>query len=115
MGYKFFVPLSCRKRLQVALFKKGINVLETKKQFSTYLPFCLFLTEKIFFLSNVFRFGNRNRKFHLCIFPWNCYYEQKQHAIKSLVICATQLADGSLLKKLKYFEVMINIFKFQLV
>ena len=29
---------------------------------------------------------------------------------KSLVICPTQLAVGLLLKKLKYFEVMLNIF-----
>ena len=29
---------------------------------------------------------------------------------KSLVICATQLAGGLLLEKLKYFEVMLNIF-----
>ena len=29
---------------------------------------------------------------------------------KHLVICATQLAGGLLLKKLRYFEVMINIF-----
>ena len=28
---------------------------------------------------------------------------------KSPVICATQLAGGSLLKKLKYFEIMLNI------
>ena len=31
---------------------------------------------------------------------------------KSLVICGTQLAGGLLLKKLKYFEVMLNIFEF---
>ena len=28
------------------------------------------------------------------------------------VICATQLAGGSLLKMLKYFEVILNIFEF---
>ena len=28
------------------------------------------------------------------------------------MICATQLAGGLLLKKLKYFEVMLNIFEF---
>ena len=33
----------------------------------------------------------------------------------SLVICASQLAIGLLLKKLKYFEVMLNIFKFSRV
>ena len=27
-------------------------------------------------------------------------------------MCATQLAGGSLLEKLKYFEVMLNIFEF---
>ena len=31
---------------------------------------------------------------------------------KSLVICETLLAGGFLLKKLKYFEVMLNIFEF---
>ena len=28
------------------------------------------------------------------------------------VICTAQLADGLLLKKLKYFEVLLNIFEF---
>ena len=31
---------------------------------------------------------------------------------KSLVICTNQLDDGLLLKELKYFEVMLNIFEF---
>ena len=31
------------------------------------------------------------------------------------MICATQLAGGVLLKKLKYFEVMLNIFEFSRV
>ena len=39
-------------------------------------------------------------------------YEQESHVRKSLVICATQLERGLLLKKLKYFEVMLNIFEF---
>ena len=30
-------------------------------------------------------------------------------------MCATQLAGGSLLKKLKYFKVMLNIFEFSRV
>ena len=34
---------------------------------------------------------------------------------KSLVICATQLAGGLLLKKLKYLKVMLNIFEFSRV
>ena len=34
---------------------------------------------------------------------------------KSLVICATQLAGCLLLKKLKHFEVMLNIFEFSQV
>ena len=34
---------------------------------------------------------------------------------KSLVICATQLSSGLLLKKLKYFEVMLNNFEFSRV
>ena len=29
---------------------------------------------------------------------------------KTLVMCATQVAGGLLLKKLKYFKVMLNIF-----
>ena len=32
--------------------------------------------------------------------------------MKSFVICASQLGTGVLLKKLKYFEVMLNIFEF---
>ena len=39
-------------------------------------------------------------------------YEQELHVRKSLVTCATQLAGGLLLKRLKYFEVMLNIFEF---
>ena len=31
---------------------------------------------------------------------------------KSLTICATQLAGSVLLKKLKYFEVILSIFEF---
>ena len=65
--YKFLVPLSCRKELQVALFKNWINLLETKNYSFTYLPFCSFLTEKFIFLSNIFTFGNQNRKFHMCL------------------------------------------------
>ena len=34
---------------------------------------------------------------------------------KPLVICVTQLAGGLLLKKLKCFEVMLNIFEFSRV
>ena len=34
---------------------------------------------------------------------------------KSHVICATQLAGDALLKKLKYFEVILNIFEFSRV
>ena len=34
---------------------------------------------------------------------------------KILVICATQLAGGLLLKKLKYPEVILNIFEFSRV
>ena len=32
--------------------------------------------------------------------------------MKSLVICATQLAGGLLLKMVKYFKVMLEIFEF---
>ena len=32
--------------------------------------------------------------------------------MKSLVICATQLAGGLLLKTLKYFKVMLKMFEF---
>ena len=31
---------------------------------------------------------------------------------KSLVICATQLVGGLLLKMLKYFKIMLNFFEF---
>ena len=55
-AYKFLVSASCTKKLQVASFKNWINVLETKSYFSSYLPFCLFLAEKIIFLSNIFTF-----------------------------------------------------------
>ena len=40
--------------------------------------------------------------------PW---YEQEQHVKKYLVLCASQLAGGSLFKKGKYFEIMLNIFE----
>ena len=40
------------------------------------------------------------------------WYEQEKHIRKPLVICTTQHAGGLLLKKLKYFEVMLNIFEF---
>ena len=38
-------------------------------------------------------------------------YEQEQHVRKSLAICVTQLEGGLLLKRLKYFEVKLNIFE----
>ena len=41
------------------------------------------------------------------ILPW--HYNTKRN---SLVTWATQLAGGLLLKKLKYFEFMLNIFEF---
>ena len=40
------------------------------------------------------------------------YNTNRNNVRKSLVICATQLAGGLLLKKLKYFEFMLNIFVF---
>ena len=39
-------------------------------------------------------------------------YEQKKHVKVSLATCAIQFAGGLLLKMLKYFEVMLNIFEF---
>ena len=42
-------------------------------------------------------------------------YKQVYHVKSSLVICATQPASGVLLKKLKYFKAMLNIFKFSRV
>ena len=50
----------------------------------------------------------------ICLFM-ELYYEQEYYVRKSFVICATQLAGGSLLKQLKYFEVMLNIFEFSRV
>ena len=46
------------------------------------------------------------------VIPWNYNANRNSHVRKSLVICATQLAGGLLLKMLKYFEVMLNIFEF---
>ena len=46
--------------------------------------------------------------------PWN-YNTNRNNVRKSLVICATQLAGGLLLKKLKYFEFILNIFVFSRV
>ena len=46
--------------------------------------------------------------------PWN-YNTNRNNVRKSLVVCATQLAGGLLLKKLKYFEFMLNIFVFSWV
>ena len=40
------------------------------------------------------------------------YNTDRDSARKSFVICATQLPGGLLFKKLKYFEVMLNIFEF---
>ena len=40
---------------------------------------------------------------------------QEQHVGKSVVICTTQLAGGLLLKLLKYFEFILNIFEFSYV
>ena len=37
------------------------------------------------------------------------YYELGQHVRESPAICATQLTSSLLLKKLIYFEVMLNI------
>ena len=51
-------------------------------------------------------------KLHEFVILWN--YNTNRNR-KSPVICATQLAGGSLLKKLKYFEVMLNIFEFSRV
>ena len=39
-------------------------------------------------------------------------YEQEQHVRQSFVIFAIQFAGGLLLKKLKHFEVVLNIFEF---
>ena len=38
-------------------------------------------------------------------------YKQEQHVRKPLVIYLTQLVGGFLLKKLEYFEIMLNIFE----
>ena len=47
------------------------------------------------------------------ILSWN--YELKWNVRKSLVICASQLAGAVLLKKLKCFKDMLNIFEFSRV
>ena len=38
-------------------------------------------------------------------------YKQETQVRKCLVVCATQLAGGLLLKKLKYLEAMLNNFE----
>ena len=38
-------------------------------------------------------------------------YKQEQHVRKPLVIWASQLVGGFLLKELEYFEVMLKIFE----
>ena len=38
-------------------------------------------------------------------------YKQEQHVRKPLVICASQLVGGFLLKELEYFEVMLKLFE----
>ena len=43
------------------------------------------------------------------------YIVSVEAAVLTLVISATQLAGGLLLKKVKYFEVMLNIFAFSRV
>ena len=45
-AYKFLVPLSIRKELKVAWFKKLINLLESKNYFFTYLHSCFVFDEK---------------------------------------------------------------------
>ena len=45
--------------------------------------------------------------------PWDCNTNMNNQPVRrSLVICVTQLAGSLLLKNLKYFEVMLNIFNF---
>ena len=45
------------------------------------------------------------------ILTWN-YNTNRNNIRKSLVICGTQLAGGLLLKMLKFFKIMLNIFEF---
>ena len=84
-AYKPLVPLSCWKKLQVALFKNWINVLETKNSFSTDLPFRLFLTEEILFLSNILTFG-KFQKIYLPEMFWErllpIYFFTKEYPLK---------------------------------
>ena len=82
---KPLVPLSCWKKLQVALFKNWINVLEIKNSFSTYLHFRLFLTEEILFLSNILTSGKFQKiylpeKFWERLLP--IYFFTKEHPLK---------------------------------
>ena len=48
------------------------------------------------------------------VYSWK-YKRNMKITKKSLVICATQLAGSVLLKILKYFKVMLNIFEFSYV
>ena len=42
---------------------------------------------------------------------WN-YNTNRNNLRKSHAICATRLAGGLLLKMLKYFEVLLNVFEY---
>ena len=67
--YKFLVPLSCRMKLQVSLFKNWINIFWKLK--NTFLHIYLFVSfwwKKIIFSSNIFTFRNQNRIFLTCFF-----------------------------------------------
>ena len=58
------------------------------------------------------------RFYIFCIFyllTSNYNANRNEHVRKSLIIYETQLVDGSSLKKLIYFEVMLNILEFSWV
>ena len=56
----------------------------------------------------------RHVKLHAIVIRGN-YNTNKNNVQEDPLLCATQLAGGLMLRKLKYFEVMLNIFEFSQV
>ena len=86
----------------------GICILKIARMYSLTHVFkntCLTFSNIFWNQFKAIKENDKSVSWALCklkIQPW----------IQSLAICPTQLADGLLLKMLKYFEVMLNIFEF---
>ena len=91
-------------------------------KFSFYISLCAINCIKIKTMSLVLNVSIYFSRDSLCFIYFDVIIPQRlkkkfKHGTgitckKSLVICATQLAGGLLLKILKYFKVMLNIFEF---